>query len=204
MSSLYPVARRGLRQMAGSGKAKNIARLKVATACGWKRIYCRDQVVTQPGGKGGVKVRAVVQRVTRARVEVQGETLGSIGRGLVVLLGVQEGDTSQDADYMAEKLAHLRVFSDAQDRMNLSLLDIEGEALVVSQFTLLGDCRKGRRPSFIQAAPPREAEALYLEVVERLRQKELQVAQGRFQATMEVIIHNDGPVTLLLDSYRIF
>lgn len=149
-------------------------------------------------------MRAVVQRVTRAGVEVQGETVGSIGKGLAVLLGVQEGDTPQDADYMAEKLAHLRVFSDAQDRMNLSLLDIQGEILVVSQFTLLGDCRKGRRPSFVQAAPPREAEELYLGVVERLRQKGLEAAQGRFQATMELIIHNDGPVTLLLDSRRDF
>ncbi|KKM09232.1 D-tyrosyl-tRNA(Tyr) deacylase [Clostridiales bacterium PH28_bin88] len=149
-------------------------------------------------------MRAVVQRVRRASVAVQGNQVSSIGAGLVVLLGVGSGDDLQAARYLAEKVAHLRIFSDYEGRMNRSVLDTGGEALVVSQFTLYGDCRKGRRPGFDRAARPELAEELYLRFVDYLLELGVPVATGRFQTEMLVEIHNDGPVTMLLDSERQF
>ena len=145
-------------------------------------------------------MKAVIQRVTKASVSVGAETVGRIGPGLVVLLGVAQGDTAADARWLAEKTAGLRIFSDAEGRFNLSLLDTGGEALVVSQFTLLADSRKGRRPSFIGGAPPEEAEPLVGEYESALRRLGVRVAGGRFGAHMQVEILNDGPVTIILDS----
>lgn len=145
-------------------------------------------------------MRMVIQRVTEASVTVNDEVVGSIGRGIAVLLGVAKGDTEKEADYLVNKLVHLRIFEDEAGKMNRSLLDIGGELLVVSQFTLLGDCRKGRRPGFSNAAPPDEADRLYLYVVEQLRAQGIRVETGQFQAMMLVNIHNDGPVTFVIDS----
>jgi len=149
-------------------------------------------------------VRAVVQRVSQAAVQVGDRTTGSIGSGLLVLLGVGRCDETEDACYLADKVANLRVFPDAEGKMNLSLLDIGGQALVVSQFTLYGDCRRGRRPSFSPAAPPERAEELYGQFVHELESLGLEVATGRFQETMMVHLTNWGPVTLLLDSKKEF
>jgi len=149
-------------------------------------------------------MRAVLQRVSEARVRVAGETVGEIGRGLLVLLGVGRGDAEADARYLAEKSTGLRIFEDEQGKMNLSLEDVGGEMLVVSQFTLFGDCRKGRRPGFSSAALPAEADRLYRFYVDCLRQQGVSVATGIFQAEMAVELVNDGPVTLLLDSRREF
>lgn len=149
-------------------------------------------------------MRAVVQRVTRGAVAVEGETVGRIDAGLVVLLGVSKDDTDQDVVYLADKIANLRIFEDKAGKMNLSALDTGAGMLVVSQFTLYGDCRKGRRPAFTEAAGPEMAEALYKEFVGRLKQLGLHVETGRFQTMMLVEIHNDGPVTILLDSKKIF
>jgi D-tyrosyl-tRNA(Tyr) deacylase len=146
----------------------------------------------------------VVQRVTQARVEVGGETVGAIGRGFLVLLGVANGDTPADAAYLAEKTAGLRVFEDIDGKMNLALPEVGGAVLAVSQFTLLGDCRKGRRPGFTDAAPLELADRLYNEYVAALRAAGLAVATGVFRAEMQVHLCNDGPVTLLLDSRKAF
>jgi D-tyrosyl-tRNA(Tyr) deacylase len=151
-----------------------------------------------------IRVRAVVQRVTEATVTVGDETVGAIGAGLAILLGVKESDTPEDARYLAEKSANLRVFGDDQGRMNRSLLETRGHALVVSQFTLLGDARRGRRPSYAEAAPPELAESLYLLYCRLLQEQGVTVATGRFGAMMRVHLVNDGPVTLLLDSERHF
>ncbi len=148
-------------------------------------------------------MRAVIQRVRSASVTVADSVVGEIGRGLLVFLGVGEGDDRAAAEYMAEKTLGLRVFPDSAGKMNLSVLDVHGAILVVSQFTLLGDCRKGRRPSFTAAAPPELANALYLAYVECL-QGSVPVARGRFQADMQVALVNDGPVTLMLDSHKLF
>lgn len=145
-------------------------------------------------------MRALIQRVNRAEVRVGGQTVGSIGGGLLVLLGVAKQDTAADAEYLAEKTAGLRIFQDANEKMNLSVTDVRGAILVVSQFTLYGDCRKGRRPSFDQAAPPDLAKSLYEHYVQALRSTGLRVETGVFQAMMEVELINDGPVTLLLES----
>ena len=145
-------------------------------------------------------MKALLQRVTRASVSVAGELVGSIGRGLVVFVGVASSDTEKDAQYLAQKVANLRIFADAEGRFNLSALDIKGELLLVSQFTLLADTRKGRRPSFTKAAPPAQAEELFQCFIEQTRATGLTVATGRFQQYMQVEIHNDGPVTVLLDS----
>lgn len=150
------------------------------------------------------KMRAVVQRVTRGAVAVDGETVGKIDTGLVVLLGVGKDDTAQDAAYIADKIAHLRIFEDNARKMNLSALDTGAGVLVISQFTLYGDCRKGRRPAFAEAAGPETAEKLYEELVAQLRRLGLSVETGRFQTMMLVEIYNDGPVTILLDSNKIF
>jgi D-tyrosyl-tRNA(Tyr) deacylase len=149
-------------------------------------------------------MRAVVQRVSRAAVRVDAKTVGEIGPGLVVLLGIRSGDTREAADYLAERVANLRIFADADDKMNLSVQDIQGAVLAVSQFTLFGDVRRGRRPSFIEAAPPAEAEPLYEHFLAALRGHGLRVASGVFRAMMEVELVNDGPVTILLDSERLF
>lgn len=145
-------------------------------------------------------MRAVVQRVTHGRVRVGDEVAGEIGRGYVVLLGVHAGDTEVQARALAEKVAHLRILSDDDGKMNRSLLDVGGAVLSVSQFTLYGNTEKGRRPSFIDAAPPERAEALYEVFNDRLRALGVPVATGRFRALMTVEIHNDGPVTLMLET----
>jgi len=147
-------------------------------------------------------VRAVVQRVSQAGVTVQGEQVAQIGHGLLVLLGVCGGDTDAEAEYIADKIAGLRIFDDQSGRLNRSVTDCGGAVLLVSQFTLYGDCRKGRRPSFTRAAAPQEAERLYQAVAQRLRATGLEVQTGRFGAEMAVSLVNDGPVTLLLDSER--
>jgi D-tyrosyl-tRNA(Tyr) deacylase len=149
-------------------------------------------------------MRAVIQRVSRARVTVEGEVTGAIGRGLLVLLGVEDGDTLDDVRMMADKIVGLRIFPDAEGKMNLGLADVTGELLVVSQFTLLGDCRKGKRPSFIAAARPEVAIPLYEAFVAAVVGRGIRVATGRFQTHMEVELVNDGPVTLLLDSRKRF
>lgn len=149
-------------------------------------------------------MRAVIQRVSRARVSVDDETTGEIGRGILVLLGVAVNDAEKDALYLVEKTLNLRIFEDAEDKMNLSLLDTGGELLVISQFTLYGDARKGRRPSFIEAAPPERANRLYEFFVEEAQKQIEKVATGRFQAMMDVELVNDGPVTILLDSRKDF
>lgn len=149
-------------------------------------------------------MRAVIQRVKRARVEVKGRVSGDIGPGLLVFLGVERRDTEKDCEYIADKASHLRVFPDEKGMMNRSVADAGGAVLVVSQFTLLGDCRKGRRPSFVRAAPPEEARGLYERVVDLLRGKGLRVDTGEFQEMMDVHIVNDGPVTLLIDSGKEF
>lgn len=158
--------------------------------------------VASPGRAEGV--RAVVQRVSSARVEVEEEVVGAIGAGLLVLLGVEREDGEEDARYLAAKLASLRIFEDQEGKMNLSVEEAGGGVLVVSQFTLLGDCRQGRRPGFAAAAKPEEADRLYRLVGDLLRQRGLLVATGVFRADMEVHLVNSGPVTLLLDSRKRF
>lgn len=145
-------------------------------------------------------MKAVIQRVRRASVTVDGMVSGAIGSGLLVLLGVGKGDTESAADYLAAKIAGLRIFPDAEGKMNLSLVDTGGAMLVVSQFTLYGDCRKGRRPSFDAAAPPDEARRLYEYFVSRIRAANIPVETGVFQAHMDVELLNDGPVTLIVES----
>ncbi len=145
-------------------------------------------------------MRASIPRVSSARVIVGGETVGEIGRGLLVLLGVAAEDADVDLRWMVDKIVGLRVFDDPNGKMNLALADVGGELLVVSQFTLLGDCKRGRRPSFIGAAPPDQAERVYEQFVEAARQQGIQVATGRFRTHMNVELVNDGPVTILLDS----
>lgn len=149
-------------------------------------------------------MRAVIQRVTAAHVDVAGQTCGAIGAGLVVLLGVAAGDTQHDATYLVDKIINLRIFADAEDKMNLSLAQVAGELLAISQFTLLADCRKGRRPGFSQAAPPQLAKELYEFFISQCRERGIVVACGIFQADMQVHLINDGPVTMLLDSRKEF
>jgi D-tyrosyl-tRNA(Tyr) deacylase len=145
-------------------------------------------------------MRAVVQRVKSSSVTVDNEPVGKIGKGLLVLLGVAKEDQTADADFLSEKIVNLRIFEDEQGKMNRSLIDIGGEMLVVSQFTLLGDCRKGRRPSFIDAADPEKANELYEYFASKVRAKGVPVATGRFRAMMDVALVNDGPVTLIVES----
>jgi D-tyrosyl-tRNA(Tyr) deacylase len=144
-------------------------------------------------------MKAVVQRVTQGSVTVNRQTVGAIGPGLVVLLGVARHDSEKEADVLAEKIAQLRLFEDGDGKMNRSLLETGGSMLIVSQFTLLGDCRKGRRPSFVEAAPPEQAEALYNRFVRKVAQMGVPTATGRFRASMQVALTNDGPVTLILE-----
>ena len=145
-------------------------------------------------------MRAVIQRVKSSSVTVSGELIGNIGKGLLVLIGVSSSDKNDDAKYLADKIANLRIFEDEDHKLNRSLIDMEGEMLVVSQFTLLGDCKKGRRPSFVKAAPPELANELYEQFVKHVRQKGITVKTGRFQTMMEVSLINDGPVTLIVES----
>lgn len=149
-------------------------------------------------------MRAVVQRVSRSSVTVDENTVGQIGKGLMVLLGVEHDDSIDDVKWLVDKITNLRIFEDEDGKMNKSLLDIEGELLAVSQFTLMGDCRKGRRPSFSNAARPDQANGLYEDFVSMASEKGIKVETGQFQAHMMVDIMNDGPVTLLVDSKRLF
>lgn len=149
-------------------------------------------------------MRAVVQRVSQSKVTVDGTVTGEIKKGLMVLLGVADGDTEKDAEYMANKISGLRIFMDEEDKMNLSVKDIGGDILAVSQFTLLGDVRKGKRPSFSSAARPDEANEIYQKFIEYLRNDGLHVEEGVFQTHMMVDLTNDGPVTILLDSKKTF
>ncbi len=152
------------------------------------------------GGEGvTLDMKLVIQRVSRALVSVEEKQIACIGRGLMVLFGAEKGDAMARSDFLAEKTAHLRIFPDDQGKMNRSLKDIGGAVLVVSQFTLAGDCTKGRRPGFDKAALPKEAETLYLRYIEALTEQELNVATGRFAADMQVELINDGPVTFILD-----
>jgi D-tyrosyl-tRNA(Tyr) deacylase len=181
---------------------------KVLELGGWhmcgkaQKLHSKSGLCFQQGKDGAM--RAVVQRVNRAEVRVAGEVIGRIGQGLLVFAGVSRTDTLMSAAALAEKTAYLRVFDDERGRMNRSVLEIRGQLLCVSQFTLCGDCRKGRRPSFDQAAPPEVAEFLYEGFVAALRGYGLHVETGRFRAMMEVELVNDGPVTLLLDSDKLF
>ena len=149
-------------------------------------------------------MRAVVQRVKEAKVVVEGKTVGEIDHGLLVFLGVEQADEIEDAEYLASKIVNLRIFKDDEQKFNRSLIDVKGEMLVVSQFTLLGDCRKGRRPSFSDAAPPEKAQKLYEDFMELVTKNNITVASGEFQAMMDVSLVNDGPVTMLLDSKKLF
>lgn len=149
-------------------------------------------------------MRAVVQRVSNASVVVDGKVYGEIDRGLLVLLGVEDMDGIEDVTYLAEKISNLRIFEDENDKMNLSLVDIGGDMLVVSQFTLHGDCRKGRRPNFMKAAGAELAEELYLIFIDECKKYVSKIENGKFQAHMEVKLTNDGPVTILLDSKKCF
>ena len=149
-------------------------------------------------------MRAVVQRVKEAKVVVEGKTVGEIGHGLLVFLGVEQADEIEDAEYLVSKIINLRIFKDDEQKFNLSLIDVKGKMLVVSQFTLLGDCRKGRRPSFSDAAPPEKAQKLYEDFMKLVAKNNITVASGEFQAMMDVALVNDGPVTMLLDSKKLF
>ena len=147
-------------------------------------------------------MRAVIQRVKRASVKANGETVGEIESGLLVLLGIGKGDCDEDVRYIADKVSSLRIFEDSGGKMNLSVRDVGGSALIVSQFTLYADCRKGRRPSFTNAGEPEQAQLLYRRVVDLVRESGIPTSEGVFQAVMEVELVNDGPVTILLDSKR--
>jgi D-tyrosyl-tRNA(Tyr) deacylase len=149
-------------------------------------------------------MRAVVQRVNFSSVVVEDKTVGEIAKGLNVLLGVEEGDTEKDVQYMADKIVNLRIFEDDEEKMNLSLLDVGGEMLCISQFTLMGDCRKGRRPNFMSAAKPDHANKLYEQFCDTVLGLGINVQKGKFQAHMVVDIQNDGPVTVLVDSKKCF
>ncbi|TDO84450.1 D-tyrosyl-tRNA(Tyr) deacylase [Halanaerobium saccharolyticum] len=149
-------------------------------------------------------MRAVVQRVKSAKVEVESEITGEIDSGLLVFLGIGKEDTQNDADYLLEKIINLRIFEDEDEKLNLSALDLNKNLMLVSQFTLFGDCRQGRRPSFFKAAPPAEAEKIYNYFVEEAKKSELKIETGQFQAMMDVSLVNDGPVTILVDSKKNF
>jgi len=154
--------------------------------------------------KKGCVMRSVVQRVDRADIHVGGKSISGIEKGILVFLGIEQGDRESDADYLADKIIHLRIFADERGKMNLSLLDIKGEMLVVSQFTLLGDSRKGRRPSFAGAENPERARLLYDYFIKKAKEKVKRCAEGEYQTMMSIELVNNGPVTMLLDSRRSF
>lgn len=164
-------------------------KIPISTNGAWATVHTKDFLML-----------AVIQRVISSEVRVGDDVVGQIGTGILVLLGISHSDEEKDADYLADKVVHLRIFDDDDGKMNLSLVETGGEIMVVSQFTLLGNCRKGRRPSFVEAAPPERAENLYEYFVDQLRLKAVPVATGRFQAKMAVSLVNDGPVTLILES----
>jgi D-tyrosyl-tRNA(Tyr) deacylase len=174
-----------------------------APPCGYLYYESQDHKAQNSRAKRQM-MRAVVQRVKSAKVDVAGRTVGEIGTGLLVFLGVGHDDSEKDCEYLAGKIIHLRIFSDEQGLMNRSVLEMGGGILVVSQFTLWGDCLKGRRPSFTRAAPPEKARMLYEHFTGLIREKGLKVATGVFQEMMEVHLLNDGPVTMLLDSEKVF
>ncbi len=149
-------------------------------------------------------MRACIQRVRSAKVEVEGQTIGQISAGLLILLGVENGDTQSDLNYMVDKVCGLRIFEDENKKMNLSVQDVGGQVLVVSQFTLLGNCKKGKRPSFVDAASPEIANQMYQTFTEQIRSLGIGVETGKFQADMQVTLCNDGPVTILIDSRKKF
>lgn len=149
-------------------------------------------------------MRAIIQRVTEASVVVEGEMVGQIGRGLLVFLGIGHGDEEKDLNYMVDKITGLRIFEDNDDKMNLSLMDIQGEILIVSQFTLYGDVRKGKRPSFTLSAFPEKGEDYYNRFIDKIREKNIKYGTGKFGADMKVSLLNDGPVTIMLDSEKNF
>ena len=180
----------------GSGKTSYIF-ISLPWSSWWDSPFSKTTFLEQG-------VRAVVQRVLEASVHIGGQIVGRIGRGLLVFIGIGHEDTIEDAISVAEKVVHLRVFPDALDKMNLSVLDVKGGILVISQFTLFGDCRKGRRPSYASAAPPDIAKSLYLAFVGELQQLAPLVETGQFQEMMQVHLSNDGPVTLLIDSKKTF
>jgi len=169
-----------------------------------QKVTLRDGVISKPELPHGklTPMRAVLQRVTSSRVEVNGEPVGEIGTGLLVLLGVARDDEPEDADYLSDKIVNLRIFADEEGKMNRSLVEIGGAMLAVSQFTLYGDTKKGRRPSFVEAAPPEKANSLYQYFVGRVRTLGVKVETGVFQAMMKVTLTNDGPVTILIDSKK--
>jgi D-tyrosyl-tRNA(Tyr) deacylase len=185
-------------------KRETVCLLRIKFAAVLFLISTLTSILTLILSSHSTLMRAVVQRVKRARVVVHNETCGTIGEGVLVLLGVEQGDSTKDVDYIVSKIALLRIFEDCDSKMNLSLKDVQGEVMVVSQFTLLGDVRKGRRPSFSRASSPQEAEAKYINVVEALKREGLKVEKGEFQADMEVELVNSGPVTILLDSRKVF
>lgn len=149
-------------------------------------------------------MRAIIQRVNSANVQVNNNQIGKINKGLLVFLGVKDDDSDEDLSYLVDKIINLRIFEDEEDKMNLSLIDVQGELLVVSQFTLYGDCKKGRRPSFAKAAKPNRAKFLYEKFIEETKKRGFNTQQGEFQAHMIINIQNDGPVTILLDSEKQF
>lgn len=144
-------------------------------------------------------MKAVIQRVSKASVTIKGRTIGKIGLGMVVLIGFSKTDSAEDIPFMVDKILHLRIFEDNQQKMNKALLDVGGEILLISQFTLLGDTRKGRRPNFMNAAPPDVAQKLYQQFIQAFQNRKVPVQTGQFQAYMQVLINNDGPVTLILE-----